>query len=74
MILLDTRSFRSPLKTVPKEQAMLGGVYVPDDDPAKTMLGAAQWQWLENELRRPAELRKVVSSIKFAPAAPCGEL
>jgi alkaline phosphatase D len=28
------------------------------------MLGAAQWAWLEAELRRPAELRLVVSSVQ----------
>jgi alkaline phosphatase D len=73
VILLDTRYFRSPLKRVPKEQAMLGGAHVPDDDPSKTLLGAAQWQWLEAELRRPAELRLIVSSIQFGPEAHGGE-
>lgn len=73
VILLDTRYFRSPLKRVPKEQAMLGGLHVPDDDPSKTLLGAAQWQWLEAELQRPAELRLIVSSIQFGPEAHGGE-
>lgn len=73
VILLDTRYFRSPLKKVPKQQAMLGGSHVPDDDPNKTLLGAAQWQWLEGELRKPAELRLIVSSIQFGPEAHGGE-
>lgn len=71
VIMLDTRYFRSPLKRVPKEQATDGGSAVPTDDPKTTMLGAAQWQWLEGVLKQPAELRLVVSSIQFAAAA-CG--
>ena len=73
VILLDTRFFRSPLKKVPKDQAMLGGSHVPDDDATKTLLGSAQWQWLEAQLRQPAELRLIASSIQFAPEAHGGE-
>lgn len=73
VILLDTRYFRSPLKKVPKEQAMIGGTSVPTDDETTTMLGEAQWRWLENVLREPAELRIVVSSVQFAPEAHGGE-
>jgi sialidase-1 len=61
VILLDTRYFRSELK---RGQKRVGGAWVPDSDPKKTMLGAAQWEWLEAELRKPAELRIVVSSIQ----------
>ena len=38
--------------------------YVPDPDPAKTMLGAAQWSWLADQLFRPAEIRLIVSSTQ----------
>jgi alkaline phosphatase D len=38
--------------------------YLPDDDPAKTMLGEAQWDWLRACLQEPAELRLIVSSIQ----------
>jgi hypothetical protein len=66
IILLDTRSFRGPLKRVPKsEQTLVGGTYVPNPDPSIPMLGDAQWQWLEQQLRQPAELRLIVSSIQF---------
>jgi alkaline phosphatase D len=66
VILLDTRSFRGPLTRVPKtEQKLVGGAYIPGRDPASTMLGDAQWRWLEEELSRPAELRLIVSSIQF---------
>lgn len=63
IILLDTRSFRSPFAL--KQQATaLPGKYRPDSDPRKTMLGEAQWRWLEGELRKPAEIRLIVSSIQ----------
>jgi alkaline phosphatase D len=66
VILLDTRYFRSPLARVPRaEQKTVGGVYVPSTDRSATMLGAAQWRWLEAELKVPAELRVIVSSIQF---------
>lgn len=38
--------------------------YLPDPDPAKTMLGEAQWAWLEEELKKPADLRLLVSSVQ----------
>ena len=66
VILLDTRYFRSPLARVPRaEQKTIGGAYVPSTDRSATMLGAAQWHWLEAQLKVPAELRVVVSSIQF---------
>ena len=73
VLMLDTRYFRSPLKKVPKDQAMLGGAHVPDDDADKTMLGEPQWQWLEAQLRVPADVRLIASSIQFAPEAHGGE-
>ena len=66
VILLDTRFFRSDLKTGPRR---VGGPYYPDNNPDLTMLGSAQWQWLEKQLQQPAEIRIVVSSIQFAPTA-----
>lgn len=66
IILLDTRYFRSPLARVPRaEQKTIGGVYVPNPDRTTTMLGEAQWRWLEAQLQVPAELRVIVSSIQF---------
>jgi len=63
VILLDLRSFRSPLRR--KLAGAPGpGPYVPDPDPAKTMLGETQWAWLGEQLRRPAELRLIVSSVQ----------
>jgi alkaline phosphatase D len=52
-ILLDTRYFRDRL-TKP-------------DGPGKTLLGEAQWAWLEEIFAsRPARLRVIASSIQFA--------
>ena len=73
VILLDTRYFRSPLKKVAKEKAMIGGTSVPTDDESTTILGAAQWAWLEKVVQEPAELRLLVSSVQFAPEAHGGE-
>ena len=39
--------------------------YAGSTDPDATMLGAAQWAWLEQKLAEPADLRLVVTSIQF---------
>lgn len=62
-ILLDTRYFRSPLTTKP-EGSDLPGRYIPSNDPNQEMLGEAQWQWLEEQLREPAEVRIIASSVQ----------
>ncbi|HYT92665.1 MAG TPA: alkaline phosphatase D family protein [Gemmataceae bacterium] len=63
VILLDTRYFRSPLKKrgkfIPGE-----GPYIPSPDKTATMLGDAQWRWLEAQFRVPAKVRLLVSSIE----------
>jgi len=64
IILLDTRYFRSPLKATDQRNAPGKQRFVPDGDPKKTMLGEAQWRWLEDQLRQPAELRLIVSSVQ----------
>jgi len=63
VILLDARTFRSPLRAA-AASAPGRGPYVPDPDPGKTMLGAAQWAWLRAQLEQPAELRLIVSSVQ----------
>jgi alkaline phosphatase D len=64
ILLLDTRSFRSPLTATDQRGAPGRERYVPEPDPARSMLGAAQWDWLRSRLREPAELRLLVSSIQ----------
>ena len=66
VILLDTRFFRGPLRrAAPGEPPLTGGPYRPQTDRSVTLLGEAQWRWLEEQLRQPAELRLVASSIQF---------
>ncbi|MFO0841136.1 MAG: alkaline phosphatase D family protein [Gemmataceae bacterium] len=63
VILLDTRYHRSPLKKdlkLPRNK----GQYVPNTDDGATMLGEAQWRWLDGELRKPAEVRLLCSSVQ----------
>ncbi len=64
VILLDTRFHRSPLKYV---VALGRRLYLPDPSPSVTMLGEQQWTWLQGELRKPAELRLIASSIQVLP-------
>lgn len=64
IILLDTRSFKSPPILAQRPEGAQGslGKYAPNRGPGATLLGAAQWQWLEEQLREPAELRLIASS------------
>ncbi|GAB5415313.1 MAG: hypothetical protein Cons2KO_29160 [Congregibacter sp.] len=64
LIVLDTRSFRSPLRPSPDRGKPGRERYVPDDTPDKTMLGATQWDWLAETLRKPADFRVLVSSVQ----------
>ncbi|MEM8770134.1 MAG: alkaline phosphatase D family protein [Pseudomonadota bacterium] len=64
LIILDARYFRSDLKPSDDRGAPGKERYIPDPDPSKTMLGNAQWSWLEEELKKPADLRLLVSSVQ----------
>lgn len=66
-ILLDTRYFRSPLKTgFDKREPGEGyrGKYIGNTDPDATILGEAQWRWLAEQLKVPAEIRVIGSSFQ----------
>ena len=70
VILLDTRFFRGSFKLDPRspqERKAIGkvGKYLPNDDKAVSLLGDAQWRWLGQQLKQPAELRLIVSSIQI---------
>ena len=73
IILLDTRSFRGPLKRAEPTASCPKAHYVANPDVATTLLGAAQWSWLEQQLRQPADLRVIVSSIQVIPDQQCFE-
>ena len=66
IVVLDTRYFRSPLQRAPEGPVPEGirGPYVPSDDASATVLGEAQWRWLEATLRQPADVRLIVTSIQ----------
>lgn len=72
VILLDTRSFRSPLAKS-GDSPCSKTKNVPNDDPAATVLGSRQWQWLEQQLRESAELRIIASSIQVIAEDHCFE-
>ncbi len=64
IILLDTRTFRDNL--LPNDN--LSGHkndYRNHIDCDSTLLGQAQWDWLEQELRKPAKVRIIATSIQF---------
>lgn len=66
VILLDTRYFRTEIR---KEARPLPGTtiraYIPATEADASMLGADQWKWLEAELKKPAEVRILCSSIQL---------
>ena len=67
VILLDTRYFRDDLDKYKKGEQRpknIVGWYKPTKDTSKTLLGEAQWKWLEEELKKPADVRVIVSSIQ----------
>ncbi len=62
IIVLDTRYFRTKLTKDSTGKKR----YVPNQYGEGTMLGAQQWQWLENELATSkANFNIIVSSIQF---------
>lgn len=66
VIVLDTRYHRTKLT---KEKAPRPGErylrYLPSTEPGATVLGEEQWTWLEKQLKEPAEVRIVASSIQL---------
>ncbi len=72
IILLDTRYFRTPplpdaRSDEVKRSLNIAGRYAPNPDPAATILGEIQWQWLKEQLKQSADLRFLVSSYPVVP-------
>lgn len=68
VIMLDTRFFRSTLTPTDDWGAKGKERYLPAPSGSmQDMLGAAQWTWLENQLRQPADIRLVASSVQVMP-------
>lgn len=79
VILLDTRWNRSPLAQVSatryaERRAQRIGPYTATTDPNAQLLGEAQWQWLAKQLRQPAEIRIIATSIPFLQAGTGWEI
>ena len=64
LILLDLRTFKDKFDQRLGGVLRPGGPYVETDDTSRTLMGEAQWQWLERQLRRPADVRLIASSIQ----------
>ena len=68
ILLLDTRYFRGDLnkpgKPTPDTEGR-SGPYAPHTDKSVPLLGETQWEWLEGQLRMPADLRILCSSIQL---------
>jgi len=70
IILLDTRYFKGPTirderSKEEKQSLNVVGKYAPNHDPDVTLLGKAQWVWLAEQLKQPAELRLIASSTQI---------
>ena len=63
LILLDTRTFRDSLTR--GRLSSWKNDYIPNPDPGKTLLGEAQWAWLKERFKEPADLRIVATSIQL---------
>lgn len=62
IIVLDTRWNKSPwtYQELPDNAKMI----VPTTDAKSTLLGETQWEWLEDQLKEPADMKILVSSIQ----------
>lgn len=71
IIMPDLRWNRDPLNKVgliedlTKRKTHSMGPYSPSEDPAASMLGKTQWQWFEQELRKPASIKIIASSLQL---------
>ncbi|MFZ1770042.1 MAG: alkaline phosphatase D family protein, partial [Caldilinea sp.] len=70
VILLDARWDRTPLVRVSEEEYAVRrrqniGPYTAATDSAARLLGEDQWTWLADQLRQPADLRVIATSIPF---------
>lgn len=73
IILLDNRTFRDDLRIYRGELSRDNRYfypldYYPHEIKDSTLLGETQWQWLEGELRKPADLRLIGSGTQFSIA------
>jgi alkaline phosphatase D len=65
IIMLDTRTFRDDLLINEPKNSAYKNDYVPYTKKDSTILGNKQWNWLENELSKKADIRIIASSLQF---------
>jgi alkaline phosphatase D len=70
LILLDLRWDRTPINTVSEEEEEAravygGGPYTTTVGADARLMGEDQWTWLEEQLRQPADVRIIGTSIPF---------
>ena len=65
MIFLDTRFFRDALLPTDEKGAPGKERYLPHTDTSLTMLGDAQWSWLEQKMQTEVDHRIIITSIQF---------
>lgn len=71
VILLDVRTFRNNLLAydtfakLPRKEYFYKPDYKPHSVTDSTLLGTEQWKWLEEELKKPADLRLICSGSQF---------
>jgi alkaline phosphatase D len=71
VILLDVRTFRNNLllytkgDSLPRKEYFYTPDYKPHTSADSTLLGTEQWQWLQEELKKPADLRLICSGSQF---------
>ncbi|MDG0980937.1 MAG: alkaline phosphatase D family protein [Halieaceae bacterium] len=73
LLMLDTRSFRSPFIKTKNSAVCERGGWEFDTEPDATILGEDQWMWLAEQLQQRADLRLIVSSIQVLPTEQCFE-
>lgn len=71
IILLDNRTFRDDYRKYKGEVAndkryFYELDFYPQQDPDSTYLGAKQWKWLEEELKKPADIRLIGSGSQYS--------
>lgn len=70
LILLDGRTFRNDLRIYrgelnQQEKYFYPLDYYPHQIEDSTLLGETQWKWLEEELKKPADIRLIASGSQF---------
>jgi len=72
VLLLDVRTFRNDVllykkgDSLPRKEYFYTPDYKPHTSADSTLLGEAQWKWLEEELKKTADLRLICSGSQFS--------